>query len=176
MTPNEFTCLLANTESVTVIFEACGTSNYWKQLAASLGHDARLISPKLVDSVRQNKKTDKNDTLAIVQASLLPDVAFISGKTIEQQQLQSVMRLRELSIRQKTAAKNQLTALLSKFNIKVSLKHGGLRAVLRRCRIVRCVSYGSFGCMEAELITVDAVLMTHAWKNLYSLSLTAQSC
>jgi transposase len=127
MTPNEFTCWLANSESATVIFEACGTSNYWKQLAVSLGHDARLISPKLVASVRQNQKTDKNDALAIIQASLLPDVAFISGKTMDQQQLQSVMRLRELSVRQKTAAKNQLTALLTEFNIKVSHKHGGLR-------------------------------------------------
>lgn len=127
MTPNEFTCWLANSESVTVIFEACGTSNYWKQLASSFGHDARLISPKLVASVRQNQKTDKNDALAIVQASLLPDIAFISGKTTEQQQLQSVMRLRELSVKQKTAAKNQLIALLSEFNIKVSHKNGGLR-------------------------------------------------
>lgn len=127
MTPNEFTSWLANSEPVTVIFEACGTSNYWKQLAVSLGHDARLIPPKLVATVRQNQKTDRNDALAIVQASSLPDVAFISGKTMEQQQLQSVLRLRELSVRQKTATKNQLIALLSEFNIKVSQKYGGLR-------------------------------------------------
>lgn len=41
-------------------------------------------------------KTDKNDALAIVQASLLPDISFIKGKTVEQQQLQSILRLREL--------------------------------------------------------------------------------
>lgn len=77
--------------------------------------------------MRQNQKTDKNDALAIVQASSLPDIAFISGKTMDQQQLQSVMRLRELSVRHKTAAKNQLLALLSEFNIKASKKYGGLR-------------------------------------------------
>ncbi len=30
-------------------------------------------------AVRQNQKTDKNDALAIVQASLLPDINFVSN-------------------------------------------------------------------------------------------------
>lgn len=130
MTPYELTDWLANSKPVTIVFEACGTSNYWKQKAMSLGHDARLISAKLVAAVRQNQKTDKNDALAIIQASLLPDVTFIAGKSIEQQQLQSIMRLRELCVKQKTAAGNQLTALLLEFNIKVSNRNGGLRRVI----------------------------------------------
>ena len=130
MTPSEFTAFLANANSTTIVFEACGTSNYWKQKAISLDHDARLISAKLVAAVRQNQKTDQNDALAIVQASLLPDVAFIAGKSIEQQQLQSIMRLRELCVKQKTATGNQLTSLLLEFNIKVSSRNGGLRGQL----------------------------------------------
>lgn len=130
MTPFDFIAFLANSKSLTIIFEACGTSNYWKQKAISLGHDARLISAKLVAAVRQNQKTDKNDALAIVQASLLPDVTFITGKSIEQQQLQSIMRLRELCVKQKTATGNQLTSLLLEFNIKVSTRNGGLRGAV----------------------------------------------
>ncbi len=130
MTPSEFTVWLAKSNPVTIVFEACGTSNYWKQKAILLGHDARLISARLVLAVRQSQKTDKNDALAIVQATLLPDVVFISGKSIEQQQLQSIMRFRELSIKQKTASGNQLTALLLEFNIKVSNRNGGLRGVV----------------------------------------------
>ncbi|MCZ6298610.1 transposase [Vibrio parahaemolyticus] len=111
MTQKEFNCWLANSKPGIVVFEACGTSNYWKQLALSLGHDARLISSRLVSAIRQNQKTDKNDALAIVQASLLPDVNFIRGKTVEQQQLQSIVHLRELSVKQKTASnKNVRTA------------------------------------------------------------------
>ena len=130
MTPSEFIDFLVNAKSLTIIFEACGTSNYWKQKAISLGHDARLISAKLVAAVRQNQKTDKNDALAIVQASLLPDVTFITGKSIEQQQLQSIMRLRELCVKQKTATGNQLTSLLLEFNIKVASRNGGLRGAV----------------------------------------------
>lgn len=129
MTPKEFACWLNTSEPATIIFEACGTSNYWKQIATSCGHDARLISPKLVTSIRQNQKTDKNYALAIIQAALLPEVSFIQGKSAEQQQLQSMMRLRELSVKKKTAAKNQLIALLSEFNA-VSNRNGGLKGCL----------------------------------------------
>ena len=130
MTPKEFTFWLSTIQPSIVVFEACGTSNYWKQLSDSLGHDSRIISPKLVSSVRQNQKTDRNDALAIVQAAMLPDVSFSAGKSIEQQQLQSLMRLRELSVKQKTAAKNQIIALLAEFNIKPSPSRGGLSSCI----------------------------------------------
>ena len=57
-------------------------------------------------------------------------MTFISGKSIEQQQLQSIMRLRELCVKQKTAMSNQLTALLLEFNIKTSSRNGGLRGAV----------------------------------------------
>ena len=59
MTPIQFSSWLATSIPMTIIFEACSTSNYWKQAALKHGHDARLISAKLVASVRQNQKTDK---------------------------------------------------------------------------------------------------------------------
>ena len=40
------------------------------------------------------------------------------------------MRFRELSVKQKTALGNQLTALLLEFNIKVSNRSGGLRGIV----------------------------------------------
>ena len=130
LTHHEFLEWLFNTVETTVVFEACGTSNYWKQKAAEAGHAAHLISADLVSKIRQNQKTDKNDALAIVQASLLPDISFIKGKTVEQQQLQSILRLRELAVKQKTASSNQLKALLLEFNIRVSARNGGLGGVI----------------------------------------------
>ena len=130
MTPSEFSLWLINAEPVTIIFEACGTSNYWKQVALTAGHDARLICPKLVSTVRQKQKTDKNDAFAIVQASMIPGIVFIAGKNIEQQQLQSMIRLRDLAIKQKTALSNQLGSLLLEFNIRSSARNGGLRGAI----------------------------------------------
>ena len=126
MTPSEFLCWLVNEKPVTIIFEACGTSNYWKQKATDAGHDARLISAKLVAVVRQNQKTDKNDALAIVQTASLPDVTFIGGKTVEQQQLQTIKRLRELAVKQQGASQKQLVSLLLELNIRISNRKGGI--------------------------------------------------
>lgn len=130
MTPSDFSSWLASSKPMMIVFEACSTSNYWKQVATSCGHDARLISAKLVANVRQNQKTDKNDALAVVQAAQLIDVKFINGKSKAQQELQSLVRLRELAVKQKVAIRNQLSALLLEFNIRVSPKQGGLRGVV----------------------------------------------
>ncbi len=95
------------------------------------GHDARLVSAKLVATIRQNQKTDKNDALAVAQASQLADINFINGKTFEQQEMQSIMRMRELAVKYKVSVQRQITALLLEFNIRVSPKGGGLSGVVQ---------------------------------------------
>jgi len=130
VTRNEFLAWLFKTKPTIIVFEACSTSNYWKQKAIEAGHKAHLISAKLVATVRQNQKTDKNDALAVVQASQLPEIRYIKGKNREQQQLQSVLRLRELAVKQKTALNNQLNALLMELNISVSARNGGLKGAV----------------------------------------------
>lgn len=130
MKHDEFLTWLFKSKPTKIIFEACGTSNYWKQKAIEANHTAQLISAKLVATVRQNQKTDKNDALAIIQAALLPEIQFIKGKSVEQQQLQSILRLRELAIKQKTASSNQIKALLLEFNIRVSPRNGGIKVVI----------------------------------------------
>lgn len=131
MTHHEFLQWLFSSKPTRIIFEACGMSNYWKQKTIEAGHQCELISAKLVSTVRQNQKTDKNDALAIVQASMLPDVNFIQGKNVEQQQLQSMLRLRELAIKQKTALSNQIRALLLEFNIRVPGKGAAVSAAIQ---------------------------------------------
>jgi len=131
MTPTDFNAWLATTKKMIIVFEACGTSNYWKQRALEFGHDARLISAKLVANVRQNQKTDKNDALAVAQAAQLIDVSFINGKSKAQQELQTLVRLRELAVKHKVATKNQLSALLLEFNIRISPARGGLNGVVQ---------------------------------------------
>jgi len=79
---------------------------------------------------KTEEKTDENNAFAIVQTSLIPGVIFIAGKNREQQQLHSMMRLRELAIKQKTALSNQRGALLLEFNIKSPARNGGLRGTI----------------------------------------------
>jgi len=123
---DEFMQWLHKTKKVTIVFEACAMSNYWKQQALKAGHDAKLISARLVAMIRQNQKTDKNDALAVAQASQLVDVNFINGKTFQQQEMQSIVRMRALAINHKIALTQQIRSLLLEFNIRVSNQKGGL--------------------------------------------------
>jgi len=130
MTSDDFLLWLFRQKPTTIIFEACSGSNYWKQKAIEAGHVALLISAQLVSTVRQNQKTDKNDALAIIQASQLADIGFINGKTHKQQQLQSMMKLRDLAIKHQTALKNQLIGLLAEFNIHSYSRNGGIKSAV----------------------------------------------
>ena len=127
MTSDDFLLWLFKQKPTTIIFEACSGSNHWKQKAMEAGHKALLISAKLVSTVRQNQKTDKNDALAIIQASQLADIGFINGKSHKQQQLQTMMKFRDLAIKTQTSLNNQLIALLAEFNIHSSKKTGGIK-------------------------------------------------
>lgn len=97
LTPQQFSEFLRQQSPSIVVFESCSGSNYWSQVSRSLGHEAKLISTRLVMAIRQNQKTDRNDALAIVQAALLPDIHFVSSKTPQQQQAQAILRLREFN-------------------------------------------------------------------------------
>jgi len=126
----EFSAWLAKTDNAVIIFESCATSNHWQQVAREAGHDARIISAKLVANIRQQQKTDKNDALAIVQASQLVNIQFIEGKSFSQQELQSIMRMRELAVKHKVAIRNQIEGLLLEFNIRITRK-GGLNSTVQ---------------------------------------------
>jgi len=56
----------------------------------------------------------------------MPDVIYIAGKTVEQQQLQSIKQLRELAVKQQDASQKQLIILLFELNIKISSRKGGI--------------------------------------------------
>ena len=43
MTLTQFALWLLNAKPVTIVFEACGMSNYWKQRATASGHNAQLF-------------------------------------------------------------------------------------------------------------------------------------
>ena len=65
-----------------------------------------------------------------MQASQLVDINFINGKNFSQQELQSIMRMRELTVKHKVALRNQIEALLLEFNIRIARK-GGLNSTIQ---------------------------------------------
>lgn len=108
---------LAKQKPSHVIIEACGSAHYWARYVQSVGHTVQLIAPKHVTAYRQGHKTDKNDALAIGIASQQPKMKFVAIKTVEQQSLQSIDRIRQHLTDNQTAVSNMIRGLLAEFGI-----------------------------------------------------------
>ncbi|PDQ22641.1 IS110 family transposase [Mesorhizobium sanjuanii] len=101
----------ANLPPCTVGLEACGGAHYWARELAKLGHMPRLMPARYV---RPYVKTNKHDAADAVQR---PGMRFVPTKTVEQQSMLMMHRVRDLLIRQRTAAVNALRGHLSEFGI-----------------------------------------------------------
>ena len=72
-------------------------------------------------------KNDHNDALAIAEASKRPKVTFVTVKTIDQQDLQSLSRIRDRLVKARTALANQLRGLLAEYGVIIPKSLKALR-------------------------------------------------
>lgn len=109
---------VANMKPCTIAMEACGGANYWSRKFISFGHKVKLINPQFVKPFVKSNKNDRNDSEAICEAALRPTMRFISSKTVEQEDLQAIHRIRSRLIQERTALVNQIRGLLMEYGIK----------------------------------------------------------
>ena len=85
-----------------------------------MGHEVNLIPAQHVKPFVRGNKNDANDAIAIAEASLRPHMRFVPVKTIEQQDIQMLQRVRQRHVDERTALVNQIRGLLSEYGIVVS--------------------------------------------------------
>jgi transposase len=103
-----------------VVMEACYSSNPWGRSIQALGHQVKLIPPYQVKPFLVGNKNDHNDAIAIAEASLRPTARFVPVKTLHQQDIQSLNRIRERLVKHRTGVLNQLRGLTSEYGIVVA--------------------------------------------------------
>ena len=101
--------------SCLVAMESCGTSNHWGCVALGCGHTVRLIHPVRVAAFLGAQKNDTKDARAICEAARQPSTQAIPVKSVEQQVLQCLVRLRQSTMRQRTQTINRLRGILAEF-------------------------------------------------------------
>lgn len=111
---------LVQQPACTIAMEACGSANYWAREFIKLKHEVKLIAPQHVKPYVKGSKNDYRDSEAIAEAASRPQMRFVTPKTIEQQDIQSTLRIREGYITMRTKIINQLRGLLSEYGIVVS--------------------------------------------------------
>ena len=106
---------LAQLPACKIAMEACSSSHHWAREIQQLGHEVLLISPQYVTPFRLGNKNDYNDAQAIAEAASRPQMRFVAVKSIEQQSILMLHRMRERVVKQRTALVNQVRGLLAEF-------------------------------------------------------------
>jgi transposase len=97
--------------------EACGGAHHWGRVLQSKGYVVRLMAPQFVKPYVKSNKNDANDAAAICEAMSRPSMRYVGVKTVEQQDLQAVHRVRSSLIGERTAKANQLRGLVYEYGL-----------------------------------------------------------
>lgn len=102
----------ANLPRCVIAMEACCGAHHIGRRLAEAGHDVRLMPPEYVKPYVKAQKNDALDAEAIAEAATRPTMRFVTLKTQDQLDLQTLHRLRQRLVRARTALINQLRAIL----------------------------------------------------------------
>jgi transposase len=120
----------AQWEPCLVSMEACSSAHYWGRKLSQLGHQVRLIPPQHVKAFARTHKSDSHDALAIAEAALRPKIHSVPVKSIDQQDVQLLNRLRERSVRQRTRVLNQIRGFAAEYGVTFARKRKTLMEAL----------------------------------------------
>ena len=120
----------ANMPPCLVGMEACVGAHHLSRRLKALGHDARLMPAKYVRPYSKGQKNDFRDAEAIAEAVQRPTMKFVATKSAEQLDLQSLHRVRERLVSQRTGVINQIRAFLLERGIAVRQGQRFLRTEL----------------------------------------------
>ena len=118
---------IAQLPACTIAMEACGSAHHWARTFRAYGHEVRLIAPQFVKPFVKSNKNDAADAEAICAALQRPNMRFVAIKSLEQQDIQAIHRLRSLVVGQRTALINQTRGLLLEFGIEVAQGRAALQ-------------------------------------------------
>jgi transposase len=113
----QFLPFLAHQPPATVVMEACGSAHYWAREIQKLGHRVVLLPPHHVRPYIRRNKTDRTDAKGILEASRNDDIRPVPVKTVNQQVLTSLHRLRSGWMLERTARLNTLRGLLRELGV-----------------------------------------------------------
>lgn len=106
--------------SCVVAMEVSSGAHHWARRLLALGLQPRLMSAQLVEPYRSQGSTgknDANDAAAICEAASRPSMRFVPVKSVEQQAMLCVHRLREGWKAERTACINRIRGLLAEFGV-----------------------------------------------------------
>ena len=163
---SQFLRFFAERRPALVVLEACGTAHHWARELGALGHQVRLLPPHEVRSYVHRSKTDRADAAALLEAHRNERIHSVPVKSLAQQALAGLHRLRSAWMADRVARINLVRGLLRELGltIPVGARHVVVQALaqlerlpepLRPALRAACEEIGEF---EARIAAVEKQL------------------
>jgi transposase len=107
----------AQCEPSVVVMEACGSAHSWGRALRDLGHQPRLLPPSLVKPYVVRNKSDRADAEALLEAHRNRRIREVPVKTLEQQNLAAMHRMRAGWISTRVQQINRVRAILRELGL-----------------------------------------------------------
>ena len=102
----------AKMPSCVIAMEACCGAHHMGRALAAHGHTVRLMSPEYVRPYVKAQKNDDRDAEAIAEAATRPTMRFVALKSEAQLDVQTLHRVRDQLVGERTALMNQIRSVL----------------------------------------------------------------
>lgn len=129
LTRTRFERFFAQHPPTEVLMEACGSAHHWARELQARGHRVSLLPPAKVSRYRDGTKTDRSDAEALLEAARNTKIHRVPVKSVDQQAVTALHRLRSQYLATRTARINALRGLLREFGVAIPV---GARHVLPR--------------------------------------------
>lgn len=116
-----FEVFFGNRPSCRIVMEACGSAHHHARRLRSAGHDVILLPAQYVRAYVRRNKTDAADAAALIEAARCRDIRPVPIKSVDQQAIQQLHRLRTQWMQARTARINFLRGTLREFGVAVPL-------------------------------------------------------
>lgn len=110
--------------------EACASAHHWARCLRELGHTVKLMPPAYVKPYVKSQKNDAADAEAICEAVTRPTMRFAEVKSVEQQSVLALHRLRAMLIRHRTRLANTIRAHMAEFGLVAPVGRMGLERLI----------------------------------------------
>jgi len=117
----------------TVVMESCGTAHYSGRRCQGRGAAVRLLPVRYVRPYVRRNKTDRTDAGALLEANRCGGLQPVPVKTVEQQALQTLHRVRTQWQAARTARINVMRGILREHGLPIRV---GARVALTRITVM----------------------------------------
>lgn len=134
LTRGQFERFFDNRSAGLVVMEACGSAHHWGRWFSARGVAVKLLPAQYVRAYVKRNKTDAADACALLEAARAADIKPVAVKSVEQQALQALHRLRSGWMATRTRRINTLRGFCREFGLEVAV--GAARGLAQIARLI----------------------------------------